>query len=182
MEGNTENIIRNYEGSSIKILKLLNYNNQKKNIEKIKYKSLIEDNFENTLSEVYDIIIHSGEKIKNKIPAQFIVFLDKNRNKNYAVNINYNKNINDQKLLKNTKILLSLIYRDYLVDKETRRILLEEETEKIKEKYDIKWKRYETKDENIENNNEKKIMVIEKQTIIEKIINIIKKIISRKTH
>ena len=37
MEGNTENIIRNYEGSSIKILKLLNYNNQKKNIEKIKY-------------------------------------------------------------------------------------------------------------------------------------------------
>lgn len=179
MEGNTENIIRNYEDSSVKVLKLLNYNNEKRNMEKIRNKNLIEDNLENSLSEVYDIIMHSGEKIKNKIPAQFIVFLDKNRNKNYTVNINYNKNINDQKLLKNTRILLSLIYRDYLVDEKNRRMLLETEKEKIKDKYEIQWKKYETKDEN---NNEKKLMVIKKQTIVEKIIDIIKKLTSRKTY
>ena len=179
MEGNTENIIRNYEDSSVKVLKLLNYNNEKRNMEKIRNKNLIEDNLENSLSEVYDIIMQSGEKIKNKIPAQFIVFLDKNRNKNYTVNINYNKNINDQKLLKNTRILLSLIYRDYLVDEKNRRMLLETEKEKIKDKYEIQWKRHKTTDEK---NNKEQLMIIKKQTVLEKIIDTIKKLTSRDIH
>ena len=179
MKDNTENIIKNYEDSSIKVLKLLNYNNQKTSIKEIENEYLIEDNFENALSEVYDIIMHSGEKIKNKIPDQFITFLDQNKNKDYKVNINYNKNINEQKLLKNTKILLSLIYRDYLVDEENRRELLETEKEKMEKKYEIQWKRHETKRENIQNDKEKQLITIKKQTIIEKIIDIIKKLTSR---
>jgi hypothetical protein len=38
--------------------------------------------------------------------------------KQYKLNIDYNININEQNLLSDTRIILSLIYRDYLLNEE----------------------------------------------------------------
>ena len=58
--------------------------------------------------------------------------------------IDYSKNINEQNLLRDTRIILSLIYRDYICSEEKRQELIEKDRieikeyeEKQKEKYDV---------------------------------------------
>ena len=129
---------------------------------------------ENALAEVYDIIMHSEKTILEKIPHQFIKLLEDNKNNNYKVNIDYNENINNQKLLKDTRIILSLIYRDYLVSKEQRKFLIEQEEKYLKDKYEIKFHTSNIAQKN-ENNNisvEESIQMIEyKESMLKKIIN-----------
>ena len=82
-------------------------------------------------SEVYDIIKHLDKKLYNKIPTGFIEMLKENMDKNYNVEIDYNKSINKQKLLKDTKIILSIIYRDYLCSEEKKKELIEKDKEDL---------------------------------------------------
>ena len=56
------------------------------------------------------------KEIKSKIPSQFVNFIDGNRDIHYKPNIDFTKSINQQSLLKETRIILSLIYRDYICD------------------------------------------------------------------
>ena len=58
--------------------------------------------------------------MQDKIPSSVIKFIDDNRNKDYKINIDYSKNINEQPIKKDTRILLSIIYRDYLCGDEER--------------------------------------------------------------
>lgn len=62
----------------------------------------------------------------------------------YRINLDYSKNINEQELLQDTKVIMSLIYRDYLCSEEERNKLiaqdekaLSEYEEKIREKYNL---------------------------------------------
>ncbi len=129
---------------------------------------------ENALAEVYDIIMHSENTVIEKIPHKFIKFLEDNKNNNYKVNIDYNKNINNQKLLKDTRIILSLIYRDYLVTKEQKNILIEQEEKYLKDKYEVKFDRPNIAQKSEDNNLsvEESIQMIEhKESIFKKIVN-----------
>lgn len=165
---NIGNIMIKYGNSSAEILQLINYKEVVNTVKK-NNTCLIKNNLENSLSEVYDIIMHSERDIINKIPKKFIKFIEENRNQDYIVNINYNININSQKLLKNTKLILSMIYRDYLVDNERKVILLQSEEEKIRNEYEVKWKTRKRSDEsnipNDEDNN--KSLNIDKMQLIE---------------
>lgn len=67
-------------------------------------------------SEVYDIINHMDNEIKEKIPNGFINLVKNNMDINYKIDIDYSQSIVNQNLLHETKILLSLIYRDYICD------------------------------------------------------------------
>ena len=78
-------------------------------------------------SEVYDIIYNF--EINNKIPKNFIELIDNNRDKQYKVNIDYTKSINDQELQKGTRVILALIYRDYLCSIEERECLIKQDKE-----------------------------------------------------
>ena len=75
-------------------------------------------------SELYDIINHLEPELYKKIPKEFIEKIDENRDKKFNVNIDYSKSINDQELLKDTRIILSAIYRDYICSKEKRQELI----------------------------------------------------------
>ena len=85
----------------------------------------------------------------------------------YEVKIDYTKNINEQNLLKETRVLLSLIYRDYCCNKEKREKLIEEDKiqlkryeQEMKEKYNPD-NIFESRKQKIMDYNNKNIQLIE---------------------
>ena len=139
--------------------------------------------------EVYDIVNHLEKDLYNKIPDGFIEMLEIYRDKEYKSNIDFSKDINSQNLLKKTRIILALIYRDYLCDEKTRQKLMEQEKlelEKIeiekKEKYNPDKLFEDKKIKQIESNEDNKteaVSLIEyKENIITRIIKKIKLLFS----
>ncbi len=138
-----------------------------------------------SFTEVYDIIMHFEKDMYSKIPPKFLNLVKQNRDMNYKVNIDYNKNLNEQNLLQKTKIILSLIYRDFLCSPEQRNELIEKdkielelEEKLLREKYnpDNIFKKMKTNI--VEKDNEKKKaiteniqMTIYKESIFKSIIN-----------
>jgi len=105
----------------------------------------MDNTLQQSFAEVYDIIMHFGNTLYNKIPKSFIDFIEQNRDKEYRININYLKDINDQDLLQDTRAILSLIYRDYLCEKDQKyrlqkqdNLLLEKRNKTIVEEYNPK--------------------------------------------
>lgn len=135
-------------------------------------------------SEVYNIIFHMEKELYNKIPKQFIHFIKENKDDNYIVNIDYSKGINEQELLQQTRVMLSLIYRDYLCDEEERKELLENDEKELKRIEDEIRETYNPDDifknkkpENYDNNLP---IEIKRKNLLEKIIEFIKKIIKKR--
>lgn len=139
-------------------------------------------------SEVYDVFNHMSKEMQEKIPKSFINIIKENRDLSYKFNINYSIDIKKQ-LLNETKIILSLIYRDYLCGKEKKEELfaldIEEnkrEENKLKEKYQIDFdsrKKEKFQNEYELKNTEQETLPIklEKDKWYIKIINFIKKIL-----
>ena len=136
-------------------------------------------------SEVYDVIYNMD--IYKYIPKSFIEFIDSNRDTEYKVNIDYTKSLNEQELQKGTKVLLSLIYRDYLCSEEERKILIQKDKEELKrieeetrEKYKIEKVFKNKKEINSEVEcKEKCLIVFQKEKWYKKIFDIIKRFMER---
>lgn len=92
----------------------------------------MDENYRIAISEVFDVINHSEEAIKSKIPLKLYEFLEKNNDINYNVSINYNDDNWEDYISKDAKEILALIYRDYLVTPEEREKLILEENEEEK--------------------------------------------------
>lgn len=141
-------------------------------------------------SETYDVINHMSKEMQEKIPKSFINLIKENRDLDYKVNIDYSKDIKKQ-LLKETKIILSLVYRDYLCSSEKREELLALDIEEIRreekssqEKYKIDYdsrKKEKLQDvEELKNKEQETLPIkVEKDKWYIKIINFIKKILKR---
>ena len=139
--------------------------------------------------EVYDIIEHMEKKIYNKIPIQFIEMLKKNMDTNYYFDIDYSKKLNEQKLLKDTKIILSIIYRDYICSEEEKRRLREKDRldlikyeNELREKYNpnniFKTKKSDVI-ESSSNNSEYTEMIEYKESIFIRIKNFLNKVFKK---
>lgn len=83
------------------------------------------------------------KEIRSKIPSQFVNFIDGNRDIHYQPNIDFTKSINQQNLLKETRTILSLIYRDYICDRDKKKELLEKDAKEIQKKEELNRKKYE---------------------------------------
>ena len=143
-------------------------------------------------SEVYDVINHMSEEMQEEIPKSFINLIKDNRDLEYIFNIDYTIDIKKQ-LLKESKVILSLIYRDYLCSKEKREELLALDLEEIRreekilqEKYKIDFESRKKEkiqnEEEIEDTEQEKINLpieVEKEKWYMKIFNFIKKIFKR---
>ena len=112
------------------------------------------------VAEVIEILNHSESEITNKIPEKFMQFLHTNSDNEFKVNIDFDNEHWDDAIKQDTKAILALIYRDYIVSKEERNKLLKEEQERLdKEEQELR-ERY-----NPDNLFEKKTdMVEEKDT------------------
>lgn len=93
--------------------------------------------YKNALSEVNAILKLLPEDMKNKIPQSFSEFINKNQSETYRPNLDRDLPLTEQKLMKDTKVILSLIYRNYLCDEDTKKKL------EIDDKIEIRTKQME---------------------------------------
>ena len=119
----------------------------------------MENTIRESISETLDVLKHLPDSIISKIPDKFLNYLKENSDKEYKTNINYSNENWIDTLSEDTIQMLSIIYRDYIVDSETREKLIEEENaiiEKEKEKYNIDkiFKKKEKVDNQVNSKNE----------------------------
>lgn len=141
-------------------------------------------------TEVYDVINHMEIEMQEKIPQKFINLIKENRDLDYKLNINYKEDIKKQ-LLKESKVILSLIYRDFLCSKEKKEKLLQLDLDEIRREEKILREKYEIdfekrKKEKIEKNiektkeqDEKLPIKVEKEKWYKKIFEILKKLFKK---
>lgn len=162
----------------------MNYLKEEKKIMKDKNMS---NSINQAFTEVYDIIIHMEDELIQKIPQDFLNIIKSNRDLSWDLNIDYNESINTQEILHETRIILSLIYRDYICNSEERNQLLKKEKIEIQREEEILSKKYEIdfktrKEKNKQMNEIQKeeknvyIQEIKQEKWYEKIINKILKI------
>lgn len=78
------------------------------------------DNYRNALAEVYVILDYLDEEDYEKIPEDYIEFLEENMNNEYNYEMNDNGNIMKQKMLPETKAILFNLFRDYISNPEQK--------------------------------------------------------------
>ena len=98
--------------------------------------------YKQSLTELNAIIHYMNIEYLKKIPQKFIDFINKNMDVNYKPNISQNIPINEQNIKQDTKVLLSLLYRNYWCDSEVKNELLNEDAiqkeqyeQELREKY-----------------------------------------------
>lgn len=138
----------------------------------------MKESYKNGLAEVYEILKFADEESLSKIPEDFKKFIEKNKS-DYVSEINPNIDLAKQNLLYETKVILSVLYREYWTPEEERKKLIEfDNIELQKEKYDydtlFKNKPNKIKETVPENYVETSLVV--QESIIKKILNKIKKI------
>jgi len=100
------------------------------------------DKYRLALSEIDAIIKASDIEEQEKIPIQFREFVKQYKSKSYIFNVNPNKELAQQNIMRETKILLSLIYRDYLCTEDEKKELYKKDIQEkarmedeLREKY-----------------------------------------------
>ena len=144
--------------------------------------------YQMALVEVYEILKLSKKDEMNKIPHSFFEFIKKNKSKEYKFKFIKEKNLNDQNLMKETKIILSLLYRSYICNIETRKELEQEDKQELKRIIEYNTKKYDSenlfKNAKKENLQEKSIYsntsIMEyKETILKKLLSKIKQLFNK---
>lgn len=87
--------------------------------------------YKEAFTEVIEIIKLMPEELSSKIPNQFKELLEDEKSVEYQPNIH--EPLEDQKLKKETVIILSLIYRDFLCSSEERKRLQEKDANELRE-------------------------------------------------
>ena len=90
----------------------------------------MEDFYPKAYKEVIEILKYLPEEDVKKIPEEMINMFEKNMDKEYKYTINKNKPFNKQIMLKETREILAILYKDYWAN------------EKQKERINNKLKKY----------------------------------------
>lgn len=94
--------------------------------------------YENALAEVDSILKLMPENLLHKIPKSFLDFVEQKKSKSYITNFNFDMPLYEQNLLKETRVILSLIYRSYLCDsKQSRKLKIDDIIELKKNQIEI---------------------------------------------
>ena len=138
------------------------------------------------VSEVIDVLKHSEIEVTQKIPKKFIEFLTKNSDRNYIPNIDYSEENWENSIEEDAKVLIALIYRDYIMSEEEKEKVKEEaekQEQEIREKYnpDNLFKKNskienEKSQDDTEQEVQKSLLIIKEEKWYERIINKIKEI------
>ena len=138
------------------------------------------------VSEVIDVLKHSEIEVTQKIPKKFIEFLTKNSDRDYIPNIDYSEENWENSIEEDAKVLIALIYRDYIMSEEEKEKVIEEaerQEQEIREKYnpDNLFKKNskienEKSQDDTEQEVQKSLLIIKEEKWYERIINKIKEI------
>ena len=124
--------------------------------------------YSEAIVEVLDVLRNLDEETISRIPLSFIRSLNEKKSKTYKSNIDFSKDLKENVLKHQTKVILALIYRDYIC-----------ETEEEREEFDSKLlKSYKNADE-IFTNKQETINTQNKMILYEQESNFFKKIINK---
>ena len=145
------------------------------------------ENIKLACSEVYCILELLGDSYKNKLPKKLLEFINQNRNENYYLTIN-NENYENFNISKDALVFISFLNLKYWVEDEEEKQRLIEIYKKNDEKRKEELNNYKnpnwlskTKEENTNTEEQgKELIEIKKDTIFDKIKNIIKKFFYKK--
>lgn len=142
--------------------------------------------YKQSLTEINTILDFMGTEYTKKLPKQLIKFIKENMDTSYQSNISKNQPINEQPIKKDTKILLSLIYRNYWCTQEEKKILMDKD-KRLKEEYEKEIHEKYKVDNLFKNKNANEIEtnLVEiaeyHESVFKKMLNKIKKIFNRKS-
>ena len=140
------------------------------------------------ITEVLYILKYLPKSLTSNIPTNFLNFFNSNLIPDYKPDFDLSKGLDNVKLKYKTKILLAIIYREYICSEQERldynKILTQNENEyqiKLKEKYNInnifnETKKEKTSDNNTTNSNQ---LVIYKKSYFTRVKDFIKKIFNK---
>ena len=142
--------------------------------------------YSNAYSEVLEILRYVSIEDYNKIPKEYIEFLENSSNKDYNFFYNPYKALDEQKVSKRAKAIIAIIFRDYwATDIKREKIIAKQNYDRLqlekekKEKYDSNDIFKNNKTENNENPPETFQMIEYKETFLNRIINKVKKLFRR---
>jgi hypothetical protein len=98
--------------------------------------------YKNAFTEVYVILNYLDDESYFKIPKNIINIIEKNQNKDYVFYIDESLHFSEQKILEETKAILFNLYRDYLIDSEKKKMILDYQNKKMFELEKIKREKY----------------------------------------
>lgn len=136
----------------------------------------MEEKYKNGLAEVDMILNYADKESLSKIPESLKKFIKENKS-DYITKINPEKDLKDQDLLYETKVILSVLYRDYWASKDERKKLLEEEKAELMDIENRKNEKYnynnlfKNKNNETETNVKEVKSLVVKQNLIRKILN-----------
>ena len=80
-----------------------------------------------SFSEVYQVLQRTPRSIFCMIPKSFMEFLYENMDKTWSENKDFSRDLMKVDLLNETRVLLSLVYRDFLCSERERKMLVEKD-------------------------------------------------------
>lgn len=78
-------------------------------------------------TELYQILNHSNSDVRTRIPNIFFDFLEERCDMDWNGNLDFSKKLLEMNMLSDTKVLISMVYRDFLCSEEERNRLIERE-------------------------------------------------------
>ena len=93
------------------------------------------DDIRYSFYEIDEILKNIPDEFTNKLPNKFKDLINKNKLKNDFI-YDKSKSLDNQLMLRNTKILLSVLYRNFLCSDEEKEFLEENDEKILNEKYD----------------------------------------------
>lgn len=148
-------------------------------------------NYQEAFVEVEQILKIIPLELSNKIPMKFRKIIIENQAPDYKVIIQ--EPLEQQKLKKETLVILGLIYRDFLCDEEERNRLKQEDVaelnriqKELEKQYDInnvfeKRKAKNATQEEVEQENSTSLTLYEEPGFLKRIFNLIKGIFKKKS-
>lgn len=82
-------------------------------------------------AETYQVLQHTTRSVFRMIPQSVMKFLHENMDKTWAEDLDFSKSIMEMDLLRDTRILLSLVYRDFLCSEDERKTLVEKDRQEL---------------------------------------------------
>lgn len=118
----------------------------------------MEDNYKKAYKEVYEILGYLPKEDKEKVPEEMFNMLKTNMDKEYEYKLDRTKPFNEQIMLKETREILAVFYRDYWATKKQKEKIQKKILQDIKKAEELKKEKHNPnnifKNEQENNNNE----------------------------
>lgn len=127
--------------------------------------------------ELNEVFKYLPQEIEDKIPVELVNQIKNNMDNNYEYQITHISDFSNQSMMKETRAILAILYRDYWASEEERKEIIEEEKREILKKEEEKKNKYKGEYDIFK--NQEKIEATVSQALVEYKEGIFKKIINK---